>query len=173
MPLKAVTRQASLVDSKLAAINNQNSQVRKSKISTAYFFDHYATKEDVAVLVEEEDFIKAEKELVPSVSVKELDHYKRVRAQFEKAEDKNEEEKARASASQHDGIPQWQQESAKSNGKGKGKAVDRKGKGKAVGVWDEEDDDEFYSGGGMPNGRDKGKGKAIDMGFQADDEELY
>jgi hypothetical protein len=38
---------------------------------------------------------------------------------------------------------------------------------------DKEDDDEFYSGGGMPNGRDKGKGKAIDMGFQADDEELY
>jgi peroxin-6 len=171
--LKAVTRQASLVDSKLATINTQNSQVGKPKISTAYFFDHYATKEDVAVLVEEEDFIKAEKELVPSVSVKELDHYKRVRAQCEKAEDKNEEEKARAPASQHDGIPHWQQERAKSNGKGKGKAVDRKGKGKAVGTWDEEDDDEFYSGGGMPNGRDKGKGKAIDMGFQADDEELY
>ena len=39
-------------------------------------------------------------------------------------------------------------------------------KGKAI----EEDDDEdgFYAGGSMTNGRGKGKGKAIEMGFQED-----
>jgi len=85
--LKAVTRQASLVDTKLAAINAQNLAQGKSKVSTAYFFDHYATEQDTAVMVTEEDFENAAKELVPSVSVKELDHYKRVRAQFEKPEE--------------------------------------------------------------------------------------
>jgi peroxin-6 len=178
--LKAVTRQASLVDSKIAAINSQNLASGKPKISTAYFFDHYATKEDIAVLVEEEDFVNAERELVPSVSVKELEHYKRVRAQFEKAEDDNGqgEGNGKGAVPQTDGIPQWQQEGSKtkSNGKGKGKAVDRKGKGKSTGTWDEEDDDESYTS-GMTNGRDKGKGKAVDMSFQQgsvdDDEGLY
>merc|ERR1711939_730874 len=89
--LKAVTRQASLVDSKIAQINNTNISSGKSKISTAYFFDHYASKEDVAVMVTEEDFVNAEKELVPSVSAKELEHYGMVRAQFEKVEDKDKE----------------------------------------------------------------------------------
>ncbi|KAH8593576.1 hypothetical protein B0O99DRAFT_626614 [Bisporella sp. PMI_857] len=161
--LKAVTRQASLVDSKVAAINKSKLQDGKPKISTAYFFDHYATKEDVAVLVEEEDFIAAERELVPSVSVKELEHYKRVREQFEKPEEKG------PVSSELNG-------SGRSNGKGKGKekAVDRKGKGKAT-ISDEEDD--FYTGGSMTNGKGKGKGKAVGMGFQdgslEDEEEMY
>jgi peroxin-6 len=179
----AVTRQASLVDSKIAGINSQNLASGKSKISTAYFFDHFATKEDIAVLVEEDDFISAERELVPSVSFKELEHYKKVRAQFENV-GKNDESHGKANAAplNDEGIPQWQQEGhkSKSNGKGKGKAVDRKGKGKAQATSDgEEDDDEggFYTQGGMVNGRDKGKGKAVDMGFQQgsfdDDEGLY
>ena len=87
----------------------------KNKISTAYFFDHFATKEDVAVLVEEADFVAAEKELVPSVSLKELEHYKRVRAQFEKVEDTKEQDKPKSNGNTN------------GNGKGKGKAVDRKG----------------------------------------------
>lgn len=175
--LKAVTRQASLVDSKLTAINTRNSQEGKSKVSTAYFFDHYATNEDTAVMVTEEDFSNAERELVPSVSVKELEHYKRVRAQFEKPE----EEKG-GDGGKGKGIPDWQQQHEsrpRSNGKGKGKVVDRKGKGKAVGSWDVDDDQEFYDDGGMSNGSamGKGKGKAVDMGFQQgteeDDEGLY
>ncbi len=35
-------------------------------------------------MVTEQDFLDAEKELVPSVSVKELDHYQKVRGMFEK-----------------------------------------------------------------------------------------
>lgn len=178
--LKAVTRQASLVDSKIAGINSQNLASGKPKISIAYFFDHFATKEDIAVLVEEEDFINAERELVPSVSVKELEHYKRVRAQFEKVEKKDEGKARVRAASQDEGFRQLPQEGSKSksNGKGKGKIVDKKGKGKAKATSDEENDEgDFYSQGGMVNGLAKGKGKAVDMGFQQgsldDDEGLY
>jgi peroxin-6 len=180
--LKAVTRQASLVDAKIAAINTQNLASGKPKISTAYFFDHFATKEDIAVSVEEEDFIHAERELVPSVSVKELEHYKRVRAQFEKVEQRESGPGSDGASPRSDGgIPQWQQEGnrSKNNGKGRGKAYDKKGKGKAKTVSDEEDDDEddLPSPGGMVNGRGKGKGKAVDMNFQQgsldDDEGLY
>lgn len=191
--LKAVTRQASHVDAKIAAINSSNVSSGKPKISTAYFFDHHATKEDVAVMVTEEDFINAERELVPSVSVKELEHYKRVRAQFEKPEEKTEAKdkgKGRALPDLGVGIPGWQREQdgrPRSNGKGKARVVDRKGKGKAVGTWDEEDDDEdededdFYTG-GRTNGVSKGKGKAKEVEGEVehfrqstvdDDEGLY
>ncbi|KAH7354850.1 hypothetical protein BKA65DRAFT_604941 [Rhexocercosporidium sp. MPI-PUGE-AT-0058] len=198
--LKAVTRQASLVDSKIAQINTANASSGKSKISTAYFFDHYASKEDVAVMVTEEDFINAEKELVPSVSAKELEHYGMVRAQFEKVEDKDKAqdnghvEKGKGKAI--DGIPDWQKRNGagavddayrpRSNGKGKGKekVIDRKGKGKekSVGRWDGsegDEDQEFFDervNGVTANGKGKGKGKVVDMGFQdgeEDDEGLY
>jgi peroxin-6 len=175
--LKAVTRQASLVDSKLAAINSQNLAVGKAKLSTAYFFDHYATEQDTAVMVTEEDFENAERELVPSVSVKELEHYKRVRAQFEKPEEKK-EPSVKGKVVVEKGIPDWQQQHEirpKSNDKGKGRAMDRKGKGKER-AWDvDEEEDEYYDS--ELNGVNKGKGKAVDMGFQPgtedDDEGLY
>ncbi|TVY59683.1 Peroxisomal biogenesis factor [Lachnellula suecica] len=142
--LKAVTRQASLVDSKIATINSTSS---KSPISTAYFFDHYATKEDTDVVVTEEDFVLAEKELVPSVSFGELEHYKRVRGMFEKPVE----------------------EEINGKGKEKEKVVDRKGKGRALPSADSDEDEnrEHVNG--------KGKGKAVDMGFrdEDEDEELY
>src|SRR5947207_7879184 len=69
--LKAITRQASRVDEKIQKLENP--------VSTAYFFDHLATSEDVSVVVTEEDFLDANKELVGSVSQKELEHYDRVR----------------------------------------------------------------------------------------------
>ncbi|EHL02385.1 putative Peroxisomal biogenesis factor 6 [Glarea lozoyensis 74030] len=168
--LKAVTRQASLVDTKIAGINATAEENNKTKISTAYFFDHYATKGDIEVVVTEEDFVMAERELVPSVSFGELEHYKRVRAQFEKVEegksegeDKTGKGKAPALVSNHGRVD--------TNGKGKGKekAVDRKGKGRAVEEWDGEDD-------GFKRSDVKGKGKAVDMGFQDrmdDDDGLY
>ena len=45
--------------------------------------DHLATDEDTAVMVTEDDFIEANRELVPSVSADELGHYEKVRATFE------------------------------------------------------------------------------------------
>ena len=58
--LKAITRQASAVDSKIKALPGP-------PVSTAFFFDHLATKEDIDVMVTEEDFLAANRELVGSV----------------------------------------------------------------------------------------------------------
>ncbi|KAH8820383.1 P-loop containing nucleoside triphosphate hydrolase protein, partial [Xylogone sp. PMI_703] len=106
--LKAVTRKASLVDKRIRELNTelaerpsspsaykgklpqyQQQTHQPSKITTAYFFDHYATPEDVSVMVTEEDFINAQRELVPSVSAKELEHYQRVREMFENGDKKD------------------------------------------------------------------------------------
>ncbi|KAH6670563.1 hypothetical protein B0J14DRAFT_640578 [Halenospora varia] len=177
--LKAVTRQASLVDAKISAINSTSN---RSKISTAYFFDHYATKEDVDVVVTEEDFMNAERELVPSVSAGELEHYKRVRAQFEKpAEEKKPEPEGKGKGRAIEAAPEMNGR-ARTNGKGKGKekVIDRKGKGKAIERWDEldgEEDLEHEMSNGYAGGGTKAKGKSVDMGFQEghldDDEGLY
>lgn len=192
--LKAVTRQASLVDAKVAAINSSpEQQCKGGKISTAYYFDHYATKEDVAVMVSEEDFLAAERELIPSVSLGELEHYQKVRAQFENVDDKDKDKDK--SDMNGEGAPTRRAgddalqgkhklserpipERLRSRGKGKEKAVDRKGKGKAVASWDAGDDlsDEGYGAGDTVNGHfGKGKEKAVDMGFHDDeaDDGLY
>ena len=58
--LKAITRQSAEVDAKIKALPN-------GPVSTAYFFDHLATDEDIAVLVTENDFIEAQRELIGSV----------------------------------------------------------------------------------------------------------
>ncbi|KAL1302430.1 hypothetical protein AAFC00_002823 [Neodothiora populina] len=91
--LKAITRSARLVDARVAAINAERAAAAagsppKPAISIAYFFDHYATDEYTRVVVAEEDFIGAQKELVPSVSAEELGHYERVRKEFEGGKEK-------------------------------------------------------------------------------------
>ena len=58
--LKAITRQASAVDAKIKALPG-------TPVTTAYFFDHLATDEDIAVMVTEGDFFAANRELVGSV----------------------------------------------------------------------------------------------------------
>ena len=107
--LKAISRRAAAVDAKVRAINakraaarpsprgtsseddaplpTQRNQRETNPISVAYFFDHLATAEDTEVMVEEQDFTTAHTELVPSVSSKELEHYERVRAVFERVEE--------------------------------------------------------------------------------------
>jgi peroxin-6 len=168
--LKAVTRQATAVDTKIRAINADPATTHP--ISTAYYFDHYATPEDIAVMVTEADFLAANDELVPSVSAGELAHYEGVRATFEGVRDKD-KDKSRPQTAQR------VMSGASTTSKGKGKAVaSGKGKGKAIAMTsDDEFDDDDVLGGGEVNGRkDKGKGKAV-MGFQdgtaSDDDELY
>ena len=58
--LKAITRQASGIDAKIRALPG-------GPVTTAYYFDHYATQEDLAVMVTEEDFFAAKRELTGSV----------------------------------------------------------------------------------------------------------
>jgi peroxin-6 len=178
--LKAVTRQASAVDAKIAAINAS----REYPISTAYFFDHYARKEDVAVLVTEEDFIAAQRELIPSVSAKELEHYKRVREQFEAVDKKNDDGKKAESENGtvvRPAVPNHQTAHThrpKPNGRVRGKG---KGKGKARdGIDEEEEEDGFYDDRGHDSGRRlsmNGTMRDGNNGFHegdvGDDEDLY
>lgn len=183
--LKAVTRQASAVDAKIRVLNADLAEGR-APVSTANFFDHHATPEDIAVMVTEQDFLDAHRELIPSVSAGELQHYERVRATFEGGRDK----KKGAAASPEDPRQPQQQRSASTRemidaalggGKGKGKAVAAgKGKGKAVlgdSDGDEDEDEDGAYGSYAVNGKGKGKGKAVAGGFEhgtaSDDEGLY
>lgn len=77
--LKAITRKTTSVDDRVAEISRE----RGEPVSTGWFFDHAATPEDVEVVVNEEDFELAQKELVGSVSAKELEHFERIRRMFE------------------------------------------------------------------------------------------
>lgn len=164
--LKAVTRQASAVDANIKVINAD--PATQHPISTAYYFDHYATPEDIAVMVTEEDFLAANDELVPSVSAGELSHYERVRAMFEGGREKEKDDKPAP-------VPQRVVSGASTSSKGKGKAVAGKGKGKAIALTSDDEFDEEDEVDDL-NGRSKGKGKAV-MGFQdgtaSDDDGLY
>ncbi|GKT82998.1 LOW QUALITY PROTEIN: peroxisomal biogenesis factor 6 [Colletotrichum tofieldiae] len=176
--LKAVTRQAAAVDAKIRDINAARAPSRPP-ISTAYFFDHHATPDDIAVMVTEDDFMRAHEELVPSVSAGELAHYERVRASFEGSPDKDKQAQLQRPAAGAGAVRAVSGSSVLSRGssKGKGKAVaaSSKGKGKAVALGS---DDEYESEGevAVTNGKGKGKGKAV-AGFQdgtaSDDEGLY
>jgi peroxin-6 len=173
--LKAVTRQSSAVDAKVRAINAD--RAGKLEISTAYFFDHYSTKEDISVMVTEADFLAANDELIPSVSAGELAHYEKVRATFEGSRDKQ----PKASVPALDNRPSSASSRGRLSTKSQGKmAVSNKGKGRATAADidgdDEYDEDSDGTPSGAVNGRAKGKGKAL-MGFQdgtaSDDDGLY
>ncbi|TGJ79891.1 hypothetical protein E0Z10_g8872 [Xylaria hypoxylon] len=174
--LKAVTRQATAVDAKIRALNASRPETAHS-ISTANFFDHHATPEDVAVMVTEKDFLDANRELIPSVSAGELAHYQRVRATFEGVREKQQHQERASNAIASPVSPEFGRPTP-GGGKGKGKAVG-KGKGKAIAGNDEDDDGTDagqYASYSSVNGRAKGKGKAVAQ-FQdltaSDDENLY
>ncbi|KAK6081836.1 Peroxisomal biogenesis factor 6 [Seiridium cupressi] len=179
--LKAVTRQATAVDNKIKALNS-NLPPGKPPISTSNFFDHHATPDDIAVMVTEEDFLGANRELVPSVSAGELQHYERVRATFEGVRDKKDPAGRPTLPGAVLGSSDTSIDQPKLSGKGKARAVSGKGKGKATAADSEEDSDGdggvthgSYQNTGA-NGKGKGKGKAVmsfEQGTGSDDDELY
>ncbi|KAK3335504.1 hypothetical protein B0T19DRAFT_364011 [Cercophora scortea] len=151
--LKAVTRQATLVDAKIKALNSSGHahahDSHKQPITTANFFDLHATPEDIAVMVTESDFLEAHRELIPSVSAGELAHYEAVRASFEGVKEKS---VPVAGAGQHyqNGVLSLGQGGVAGAGKrsvsgqSRGEKGKGKGKGKAVALdsEDEEDDED-------------------------------
>ncbi|KAL1924063.1 uncharacterized protein VTP21DRAFT_7098 [Calcarisporiella thermophila] len=146
--LKAMARTAEALESKVSAINSNPSSTHPTPITAQYFLDHLATPADIEVEVCEEDFDKALRELIPSVSEKELEHYKKVRERFEgtsSAEGDEETEKEQVLKKLN---------ALAGSGKGKEKVVESGG-GSGVG-----------SGSGNGNGRPRrpeimeGKGKA-------------
>ncbi|OTB06683.1 hypothetical protein M426DRAFT_318745 [Hypoxylon sp. CI-4A] len=181
--LKAVTRQASLVDTKIRAINADREKEGHAPISTANFFDHHATPEDVAVMVTEQDFLDANRELIPSVSAGELAHYERVRSAFENQDSKQKQQQQSTESPKYAGSGARPPSSrSASSGKGKGKASSgssSKGKGKAVATASDEgsnDEETPFGSYGSMNGKSKGKGKAVARfqdGTASDDDGLY
>ncbi|KAM7207684.1 hypothetical protein V8F20_001951 [Naviculisporaceae sp. PSN 640] len=187
--LKAVTRQAASVDAKLKALNS--TLPAQKQLTTAAFFDHHATQEDIAVMVTEEDFLMANDELIPSVSAGELAHYEKVRASFEGGRGAEKKEgqqglrpdafagKRSVSCTSNTSTVRGGGGGRASSGKGKGKEVvrDVKGKGKAVAYSSDEEDEVEDDYGVNGSGVDKGKGVASSGPFMnggaSDDEDLY
>jgi len=176
--LKAITRQARAVDEKVAEYNKTHSP----QITIAYFFDHLATEEDTAVMVTEQDFMDAHRELVPSVSADELRHYDRVRKTFEGAGKPDDKKKQPA-------ITNGSTAAAPSaSSKGKGKAAAPIDEAEEMVIHTENIDLNGISNGTSGSSKGKGKGKApaaghaskssVDIaeggfGDAEDDEELY
>lgn len=77
--LNAMTRVARTVDGKVDQFNKANG----AHLSIRQWFDKIATEEDTTVLVQMEDFVKAQSCLVASVSPEELNHYLQVKSTFE------------------------------------------------------------------------------------------
>lgn len=86
--LNAMTRSANTVDRKLTALNEQRQKEGLEPVSSRWWFDNLARPEDLNLLVRMEDFEKAQRELVPSVSAEELAHYLRVKENFEGVKEK-------------------------------------------------------------------------------------
>lgn len=86
--LNAMTRTANNVDTKIKKFNEDLVAKGKPVVSTRWWFDNAATPEDIHVSVTMEDFQKAQNELSPSVSAEELEHYLRVRENFEGGKEK-------------------------------------------------------------------------------------
>ncbi|QLQ80677.1 hypothetical protein HG537_0E00300 [Torulaspora globosa] len=77
--LNAMTRTAAEIDQKLLQYN----QSHNDTLTLKHWFDKVATPRDVKVKVAMPDFLKAQRELTPSVSDEELNHYLKVKANFE------------------------------------------------------------------------------------------
>lgn len=77
--LNAMTRTASEIDEKVRIYNKTHEET----ISVRYWFDRIAKPENTNVTVGMTDFLKAQKDLIPSVSEGELQHYLQVKENFE------------------------------------------------------------------------------------------
>lgn len=80
--LKAMTRTADGIESRVVEINKDETSTLPRPITSQYYLDHLAQPEEIVVQVTEEDFDQALAELIPSVSAQELEHYKQVQKMF-------------------------------------------------------------------------------------------
>ncbi|CAI5756611.1 unnamed protein product [Candida verbasci] len=86
--LNAMTRIANEIDDKIKNYNFEMKRQGKDEVNTRWWFDNIATEQDTTVVVKMEDFVKAQIDLIPSVSAEELQHYLRVRENFEGGKEK-------------------------------------------------------------------------------------
>lgn len=115
--LKAMTRKAASVDAKIALINSQpRDPAHVYPITPQYYLAEMSTEEDTDITVNREDFLAALKELVPSVSQTEMEHYRKVQEKFAD-NSKRSEDQDQSPPQEREGIQV---------------PADRKGKGRAT-----------------------------------------
>ncbi|KAJ3490704.1 hypothetical protein NLJ89_g11412 [Agrocybe chaxingu] len=88
--LSAMSRKAETIEEKLGVLNAQPTHGYPHPITPQYYLAELASPEDITVYVSEEDFDRALKALVPSVSQAEMEHYALVQQRF--SQKKGEEE---------------------------------------------------------------------------------
>ncbi|KAI0003309.1 P-loop containing nucleoside triphosphate hydrolase protein [Russula compacta] len=115
--LKAMSHKAQEIDARIATLNAQqpsgaSATQRPSPLTPQYYLAEMATPEEIAVVVTEDDFTAALRELVPSVSQAEMAHYAQIREGFSRSVNAS-------NADDADG-----KERNTNNTKGKGKARD-------------------------------------------------
>ncbi|SCU99020.1 LANO_0F00518g1_1 [Lachancea nothofagi CBS 11611] len=77
--LNSMTRTSRDVDKKVQLYCEKENR----EVSVRYWFDKVAKEDDANVIVKMEDYVKAQENLIPSVSREELAHYLRVKSNFE------------------------------------------------------------------------------------------
>ncbi|CCF48042.1 hypothetical protein NDA11_003913 [Ustilago hordei] len=81
--LKAMTRKASEVDARIEEINKEGGRKgHPHPITAQYYLAEMAKAEEIEVKVNRRDFEGALRELTPSVSEQEMEHYREVQAKF-------------------------------------------------------------------------------------------
>lgn len=61
---------------------DRSNPIHPYPLTPQYYLSEIATPADIEVLVSEEDFLSAQRELVPSVSESEMEHYARIQQRF-------------------------------------------------------------------------------------------
>ena len=144
-------------------------------VTTAYFFDHLATEADIAVMVTEGDFDAAQRELVGSVSAKELEHYAQVRAALEgpKTQMSRSEKPSQSLVPEPIRGPMPTRSKDKQSILG-GKSNVPNGKAKSNG-WDssEEEDEAYITGNDSPTPERRSSAMGFGAGTMKDEEDLY
>ncbi|ORY46187.1 AAA-domain-containing protein, partial [Neocallimastix californiae] len=80
--LKAMIRTISQIDKRIEELNSKNENKRANPITPAYYLENMAEESEKIVQVTKEDFQNALNELIPSVSEKDLEHYREIQQRF-------------------------------------------------------------------------------------------
>jgi peroxin-6 len=83
------TDPAWLIDDTIAILNEDAVKGHPTPITPQYFLAEMASPTDIAVTVSRADFEQALRELTPSVSQTEMDHYARIQRRFSRKADES------------------------------------------------------------------------------------
>ncbi|KAG9061582.1 peroxisomal assembly protein [Linnemannia hyalina] len=170
--LKAMTRTADGIESRVVTINKDETSTLPRPITSQYYLDHLAQPEDIVVQVTEEDFDQALAELIPSVSAQELEHYKQVQKMFNSDDFAKEAETAAAAEAEKKRLVyQEQEERELSEALRKVEEAQNLISAEIRHHHEEGEEDEGYVDVGKGKGKEvkgKGKGRSVEYSHVAD-----